>query len=278
MENIKSDALFSYQPPFNLLAFIVLRPLSWVVTPRSLHRVNVALIRITSFPVLVAIAVFERHFRRRQGTFSTISLPGEEATQHRKPSVFDALTNSTTISLLEAMFEADTNSDDDISLFTEDRPHRDERHNFLQPLESQYASTPKKRDFDESTSHTSTLEAAKQKESQRNRTTYPHGADQDPVEVLNEVKKRITLVEDMITEMFTKGVDVRVPKRSSWFVSTRPELCLKGDFLDFYLYWGPFGRLNNIFLCIEYAGFWKNLHWYIYIRIILGHNGIVVTR
>ena len=48
----KSDALFSYQPPFNLVAFLVLWPLSCVVSPRKLHSVNVFMIKLTvSVPV-----------------------------------------------------------------------------------------------------------------------------------------------------------------------------------------------------------------------------------
>lgn len=61
LEGMKSDALFSYQPPFNLLAFAILLPASWVLTPRNLHSANVFLIRLTSFPVLVTISLYERY-------------------------------------------------------------------------------------------------------------------------------------------------------------------------------------------------------------------------
>lgn len=43
----KSDALFSYHPPFNLVAFLVLWPLSGMVSPRRLHSVNVFMIKLT---------------------------------------------------------------------------------------------------------------------------------------------------------------------------------------------------------------------------------------
>ena len=46
-DRVKSDALFSYQPPFNLLALAVLWPLSFVVSPRTLHSANVFLIKLT---------------------------------------------------------------------------------------------------------------------------------------------------------------------------------------------------------------------------------------
>ena len=47
VEGVKSDAVFSYYPPVNLLAFAILLPLSWVCSPRTLHRVNVFSIRLT---------------------------------------------------------------------------------------------------------------------------------------------------------------------------------------------------------------------------------------
>ncbi|KAJ7707806.1 hypothetical protein B0H17DRAFT_1034111 [Mycena rosella] len=57
-----ADALFSYQPPFNLLALALLKPASWIVSPRTLHSLNVFLIKITSFPILIAIGIYERYF------------------------------------------------------------------------------------------------------------------------------------------------------------------------------------------------------------------------
>jgi hypothetical protein len=44
---MKSDALISYQSPFNLLAFAILWPASFVLTPRALHTANVFLLRLT---------------------------------------------------------------------------------------------------------------------------------------------------------------------------------------------------------------------------------------
>ncbi|KAF8440310.1 hypothetical protein L210DRAFT_3760506 [Boletus edulis BED1] len=60
IEGVKSDALFSYQPPFNILAFLILKPTSYVLSPRSLHSANVFLIKLTSFPILIIIALYER--------------------------------------------------------------------------------------------------------------------------------------------------------------------------------------------------------------------------
>ncbi|CDU22040.1 related to YVC1-vacuolar cation channel [Sporisorium scitamineum] len=55
MSGITTDAIFSYQPPLNLLAVAIVVPLSFVVSPRWLHKINVFLIRLTSFHVLLVI-------------------------------------------------------------------------------------------------------------------------------------------------------------------------------------------------------------------------------
>ncbi|ORX39957.1 hypothetical protein BD324DRAFT_615672 [Kockovaella imperatae] len=60
VEGVKSDFVFSYLPPINLVAFVLLAPLSRICKPRTLHRINVFAIRCTSFPILMAISGYER--------------------------------------------------------------------------------------------------------------------------------------------------------------------------------------------------------------------------
>ncbi|KAJ9092239.1 hypothetical protein QFC19_008776 [Naganishia cerealis] len=80
LEGVKGDSVFSYQLPFNLLAVVTMWPLSFVLSPRWFHKVNgmqrsmalaepqlahnldppVFMIRATSFPILLAIAIYER--------------------------------------------------------------------------------------------------------------------------------------------------------------------------------------------------------------------------
>ena len=59
-EGVKSDAIFCYMPPFNVLALLFFLPLKLVVTPRWFHKVNVAVIRTLNAPLLLLITVFER--------------------------------------------------------------------------------------------------------------------------------------------------------------------------------------------------------------------------
>jgi len=82
LEGMKSDALISYQPPFNLLAFAILWPASWVLSPRSLHSANVFLIRVTSFPTLLTISFYERYLAHS---------PVRESAQSMAQSIYDFL-------------------------------------------------------------------------------------------------------------------------------------------------------------------------------------------
>ncbi|KAF9007612.1 receptor-activated Ca2+-permeable cation channel [Cyathus striatus] len=119
IEGVKSDALFSYQPPFNLLAFLVLKPLSWFLTPRALHSANVFLIRLTSLPQLIAIGLYERHLATGQKLRETSkdaahqlfnSLP-----RHIKNiPLVEALVGSTSSDLYDAIFDVDIAEEFDI--------------------------------------------------------------------------------------------------------------------------------------------------------------------
>ncbi|CAK7271278.1 hypothetical protein SEPCBS119000_004521 [Sporothrix epigloea] len=60
LEGVKSDAIFAYQPPFNILALFVLVPLKFFVSPRWFHKIHVACVRSINLPVLLIIAVAER--------------------------------------------------------------------------------------------------------------------------------------------------------------------------------------------------------------------------
>lgn len=57
---VKSDAIFSYPPPSNLLALFFLLPLKPLLTPQGFHELNVLLIRALNMPVLLLIGYLER--------------------------------------------------------------------------------------------------------------------------------------------------------------------------------------------------------------------------
>jgi hypothetical protein len=57
---VKSDALFSYWPPCNILACLTLLPLKLVISSRTFHKINVFCTRIINAPMLLVIAWYER--------------------------------------------------------------------------------------------------------------------------------------------------------------------------------------------------------------------------
>jgi hypothetical protein len=59
---VNSDAIFTYQPPFNILALCILLPLKLFLSPRWFHKVNVAAIRTLNAPLLVMICLYERRY------------------------------------------------------------------------------------------------------------------------------------------------------------------------------------------------------------------------
>src|SRR6195952_1411652 len=60
LEGVKSDAIFAYQPPFNILALLILLPMKFILTPRWFHKINVAAVRTLNAPLLLVIGLIER--------------------------------------------------------------------------------------------------------------------------------------------------------------------------------------------------------------------------
>lgn len=68
-EGVKSDALFAYRPPFNVLALVILLPLKFVLTPRWFHKVNITAVRILNAPILLLISWYERKYLWKRASF-----------------------------------------------------------------------------------------------------------------------------------------------------------------------------------------------------------------
>ena len=60
LEGVKSDAIFAYYPPFNILAIVILVPLRFMVSPRWFHKIHVTAVRLVNLPLLLVIAALER--------------------------------------------------------------------------------------------------------------------------------------------------------------------------------------------------------------------------
>ncbi|KAI0822545.1 hypothetical protein BC628DRAFT_1327164 [Trametes gibbosa] len=113
------DTLFSYQPPFNLFAFCILWPLSFVLSPRALHSANVFLIKLTSLPQLIVIAVYERFLARGQKWRETNAERAHNlyASLSRKVKhmpILDLL-GSSSVDVHEAIFDVELH--DEVDLF-----------------------------------------------------------------------------------------------------------------------------------------------------------------
>ena len=59
-EGVKSDAIFAYRPPFNILALLVLVPLKFVLSERWFHKTHITAARVLNLPILLAINLWER--------------------------------------------------------------------------------------------------------------------------------------------------------------------------------------------------------------------------
>lgn len=61
-EGVKSDAIFAYRPPFNVLALVTLLPLKMILTDRWFHKVNITAVRVLNSPILLLISLYERRY------------------------------------------------------------------------------------------------------------------------------------------------------------------------------------------------------------------------
>ncbi|WRT67253.1 uncharacterized protein IL334_004220 [Kwoniella shivajii] len=107
VEGVKSDALFSYLPPVNILAFATLVPLSWVCSPRTLHRINVFGIRLTSFPILIGISAYERwNYHSKQRAIHLKSSTVNRVMDVQRPGLLDSWLTGGSEILIASVFEA----------------------------------------------------------------------------------------------------------------------------------------------------------------------------
>ncbi|GAW10176.1 receptor-activated ca2+-permeable cation channel [Lentinula edodes] len=116
IEGVKADSLFSYQSPINLVALCFMLPLSYILTPRWFHKVNVFMIRIMNLPALLIIALYERQAKHNgtTGFYGTLIVVTERAydslpRQLKRLSIFEGLAGSD--SDIDAIFEIEEELD-----------------------------------------------------------------------------------------------------------------------------------------------------------------------
>ncbi|KAF8240728.1 receptor-activated Ca2+-permeable cation channel [Tricholoma matsutake] len=118
MNGVNSDALFSYHPPFNVLAFLILKPATFILSPRALHTMNVFLIKLTNLPTLLVIAIYERYFtegsRLRKSSMGAAYTLFHSLPRHIKHMpLVEALVGSSTNELYDAIFDVELTSEFD---------------------------------------------------------------------------------------------------------------------------------------------------------------------
>ncbi|KAF9183632.1 hypothetical protein BGZ51_003899 [Haplosporangium sp. Z 767] len=78
MEEVKSDALYEFQPPFNIFAGIFVWPCSLLYSSDTVGRLSRALLRVFYFPELVVIWLFEVLIMQKRPPFA----PARSSTVH----------------------------------------------------------------------------------------------------------------------------------------------------------------------------------------------------
>ncbi|TFY58233.1 hypothetical protein EVG20_g8233 [Dentipellis fragilis] len=140
IEGVKADSLFSYQPPINLVALCILLPSSYLLTPRWFHKACQCVYdkvwtafslmieaytltfvpRVTNFPILIAISVYERQAKKHGSTTikETIQATTERIfetlpRQLKRFTFFEGLTGDADI---DAIFELEDELDSALDL------------------------------------------------------------------------------------------------------------------------------------------------------------------
>ncbi|KAI1345217.1 nonselective cation channel [Xylariaceae sp. FL0016] len=103
LEGVKSDAIFAYQPPFNIIALGILVPLKFVVSPRWFHKIHVATVRTINLPVLLIIALLERRLLWSDPEYSQD--PSEQLPRKRRKGWFWEKWRITTHGDIHAVFQ-----------------------------------------------------------------------------------------------------------------------------------------------------------------------------
>ena len=101
-EGVKSDAIFSYQPPFNLLALCLMLPMKFILSPRWFHKCNVTAIRVINAPLLIIISAYER-----QSLWSSSKRKAHTGQKGPKKSTFWDFSRFSVHGDLQAVFDAD---------------------------------------------------------------------------------------------------------------------------------------------------------------------------
>ncbi|TIB78349.1 hypothetical protein E3Q22_02646 [Wallemia mellicola] len=156
IEGVKSDALFGYQPPLNIFAWLIMTPAKWILTPRWFHKINVFMVRATAAPILLFISLYERY---EPETLRSV-LPFYKRIQAIADKIGDSLPRKLkNLTLLEGLvgsskdvtiafeyhpdegWDEDEDDDDDLDTFTKPNVSQDEVHRATTVAREQHYGT-----------------------------------------------------------------------------------------------------------------------------------------
>lgn len=154
LEGVKGDAIFAYQPPFNIIALFILVPMRFFVNARWFHKIHVATVRAINTPILLIIALLERRLlwpNSDYGQDPTEQLPKKS----RSKGWFWEKWKITTHGDIQTVFEIapPTSVVEDITV-DDELTHHMIRRQFGRQQSSNLISTSRKRDSDEEGSNT----------------------------------------------------------------------------------------------------------------------------
>ncbi len=149
LEGVKGDAIFAYQPPFNIVALFTLVPMRFLVNARWFHKIHVASVRAINSPLLLLIALLERRLLWPESDYAHD--PIEELPRKiRNRGWFWEKWKITTHSDIQAVFEIAPPSSvvDDITV-DDELTHHMIRRQFGRQQSSMTTTISAKRDSDE---------------------------------------------------------------------------------------------------------------------------------
>ncbi|KDQ61736.1 hypothetical protein JAAARDRAFT_520251 [Jaapia argillacea MUCL 33604] len=195
IEGVKADPLFSYLPPINLVALCIMLPLSYILNPRWFHKVNVFMIRLTNFPILLLIALYERQSK------STGSITFYDTLSAAAEKMFDSLPRGIKRWTFIETFSGDSGIDAVFEL--EDSESALDMQEY-----DEVPTTPTRRKFSEGTrARPSPDQVAVRRRSPSPRPP-PQSSPKRPDRLLPPITQNIPVTRPRVNSLLQRGADV----------------------------------------------------------------------
>ena len=151
LEGVKGDAIFAYQPPFNIIALFVLVPMRFIVNARWFHKIHVATVRAINMPILLILALLERRLLWPDADYAEDAAGALPRKRNRNRGWFWEKWKITTHSDIQAVFRIDPPNSvvEDITVDDELTHHMIRRQFGRQQSSTHVPPETKKKDSDD---------------------------------------------------------------------------------------------------------------------------------